>query len=242
MKKISNLVKTLLESPLPRSLVDNPPEVSYILSRRLTTLFGDSSITMNRLTGLARVHIRGVMGSGKSTFATALSQATGIPARLEPLADYKSLEKAYADPARYREQAQWEIFERLLDHERQTGLVDTTLEDNVFVFSKHYFGLSALQERMEARYLRALDEGEITRPQLTIFLEPEPEIIHTRIRLRRRLMEARVTLADIQHMSSLLRIDREQHYRPDDCLVVADSLVGSELVARIESRLYAHFV
>ena len=197
---------------------------------------------MNNLPNLARIHVRGVMGSGKSTFTTALSQATGIPARLESLADYKSLAKAYANPAHYREQVQWEIFERLLDHQRYTGIVDMTLEDNVFVFSKHYFGLSALQQRIEARYLRGLDTGEIARPQLTIFLEPEPEIIHTRIRLRRRPTEARVTLVDIQHMSRLLRIDREQHYRPGDCLVVADSLVGSELAARIESRLYAHFI
>ena len=198
---------------------------------------------MDHLTGAVRIHVRGVMGSGKSTFAADLAQASGIPVHFEPLENYQSLlEKAYRDPAQYREAAQRKIFAELLKHQAQQGIIDMTVEDNVFVFSKHYFRNSSVQSTLEAEYLGQLAAGTIQKPHLTIFLEPDPRTIHARIRLRRRPMEVAVSLADIQSMTRLLKLDRETNYRLGDYLVVQGQEPVADIWSRIEGRLYAQYV
>ena len=187
-----------------------------------------------------RIDIRGVLGSGKSTLMHALSERLSLPARPEPLAEYEYLACAYEEPEKYRETAQVDIFQRLLTYQRQTGILDMTVEDCLFVFTKYYLGEdSKVYKYLETLYTAEVGSNRLVRPALTIFLEPDPEVVHRRIRLRRRRMESSVTLKQVKGLTALLRADRETNYRSGDYVLVQDADVSRELYTRIEDLVYA---
>lgn len=188
-----------------------------------------------------RIHLRGVLGSGKTTLAELLAKHTNLPLNLEPTEKYELLAQAYKDPINYRYRAQIEIFEALVAHQQQAGIVETTLEDSVFVFSKHYLCAQEYQE-IEALYVRASYENAVSSPDITIFLEPDPELVFRRIQMRRRTMESGVTLETVKRLCSLLSQDREAHYLRKPHLVITNTLDPELTFYEIEAQIYSTFV
>lgn len=166
------------------------------------------------------IHVRGVMGSGKSTFSRLLAEKLNLPFNEEPLDRYSLIEKAYREPERYRFEAQKEIFGHLVPHVQKPGVVDMTLEDVVFVFSQYYLNENDFFY-MKSLYVNMM--RDIRKPDFTIYIKPKPETVFARIQKRRRPMECTVTLQDILEMSELLDQDFKESYPDGSYLVIENT-------------------
>jgi deoxyadenosine/deoxycytidine kinase len=150
--------------------------------------------TRLRNNGIRYISIEGNIGAGKTTVARLLAEETGARLFLEEVDDNPFIEKFYGDMTGYGFQAQ--IFFLLNRYRQQTEIAQQDLFSELMVadylFAKDTIYAHAVlgdDELVLYNRLHGLLEGRIVSPDLTVYLQADPEILLQRIRKRGRRYE-----------------------------------------------------
>lgn len=141
--------------------------------------------------------IAGNVGVGKTTLARALAEELAIALYEEPFEQNEFLERAYADPVRWRFESDKFFLEAAAEiHARCAGgggIQDRGIIENWEVFAHDHRAqgwLTAEQlAELEKIYIAA---RSLPAPDLCVYLRSSPELAHARLRERNREIEAAV--------------------------------------------------
>jgi deoxyadenosine/deoxycytidine kinase len=140
------------------------------------------------------IAIEGVIGVGKTTLATILSEKLGAKLQAEEVEENPFLEKFYCDMQGYAFQTQ--IFFLLSRYRQQVDLVQASLfEQKVvsdYIFAKDrifaYINLNDDELALYERLVKIL-ERDIAKPDVVIYLQASTDVLMERIRKRGRPYE-----------------------------------------------------
>jgi len=140
------------------------------------------------------IAIEGVIGVGKTTLATLMSDRLGAQLQLEEVEDNPFLEKFYADMRGYAFQTQ--IFFLLSRYRQQMELTQASLfQQKVvsdYIFAKDrifaYLNLNDDELALYERLVKILEE-DIAKPDIVVYLQASTEVLMERIRKRGRPYE-----------------------------------------------------
>jgi deoxyadenosine/deoxycytidine kinase len=140
------------------------------------------------------IAIEGVIGVGKTTLATLMSQRLGAQLQLEEVEDNPFLEKFYGDMRGYAFQTQ--IFFLLSRYRQQMELTQASLfQQKVvsdYIFAKDrifaYLNLNDDELALYERLVKILEE-DIARPDIVVYLQASTDVLMERIRKRGRPYE-----------------------------------------------------
>lgn len=140
------------------------------------------------------IAIEGVIGVGKTTLATLMSDRLGAQLQLEEVEDNPFLEKFYGDMRGYAFQTQ--IFFLLSRYRQQMELTQASLfQQKVvsdYIFAKDrifaYLNLNDDELALYERLVKILEE-DIARPDIVVYLQASTEVLMERIRKRGRPYE-----------------------------------------------------
>ena len=140
------------------------------------------------------IAIEGVIGVGKTTLATLMSDRLGAQLQLEEVEDNPFLEKFYADMRGYAFQTQ--IFFLLSRYRQQMELTQASLfQQRVvsdYIFAKDrifaYLNLNDDELALYERLVKILEE-DIAKPDIVVYLQASTEVLMERIRKRGRPYE-----------------------------------------------------
>jgi deoxyadenosine/deoxycytidine kinase len=140
------------------------------------------------------IAIEGVIGVGKTTLATLMSDRLGAQIQLEEVEDNPFLEKFYADMRGYAFQTQ--IFFLLSRYRQQMELTQASLfQQKVvsdYIFAKDrifaYLNLNDDELALYERLVKILEE-DIAKPDIVVYLQASTEVLMERIRKRGRPYE-----------------------------------------------------
>jgi deoxyguanosine kinase len=150
--------------------------------------------TLLSLTDLHYIAIEGVIGVGKTSLATMVSERLGARVVLEKFEENPFLEKFYKNPERYAFQTQ--IFFLLSRYRQQQELYQTDLFHQVvvsdYLFEKDkifaYLNLQDDELRLYETLITQLEKN-IPTPDLVVYLQSNVERLMSNIRRRRREIE-----------------------------------------------------
>ena len=177
------------------------------------------------------IGIAGMIGAGKSTLATALSQHLGIDAYFEPVADNEYLADFYKDTARYSFAMQVYLLNRRFQQHQEiiwrgrSAVQDRTIyEDSIFAKMLAKTGL--MDERDYRTYVQLFRNMSnfMCKPSVIVYLDVSPDSSAERIRMRSRDVESNIPLdylkalyegyqefiANISRTIPVIRIDYER--------------------------------
>jgi deoxyadenosine/deoxycytidine kinase len=140
------------------------------------------------------IAIEGVIGVGKTTLATLMSDRLGAQIQLEEVEDNPFLEKFYADMRGYAFQTQ--IFFLLSRYRQQMELTQASLfQQKVvsdYIFAKDrifaYLNLNDDELALYERLVKILEE-DIAKPDIVVYLQASTGVLMERIRKRGRPYE-----------------------------------------------------
>lgn len=147
------------------------------------------------------ISIAGIIGAGKSTLATALGTAIGLPVFYEPIADNEYLDDFYKDMKAYAFPLQIHLLNRRFRQQQEIVWSDagaiqdrSIYEDAVFARMLADDGL--MDERDYETYYSLFTTMSrfMQRPDVVIYLDVSPEESFRRIELRQRACESGMTL------------------------------------------------
>lgn len=153
------------------------------------------------------IGIAGIIGAGKTTLATELGKAIGLPVYYEPVADNEYLADFYNDMPRYSFPLQVYLLNRRFQQHQQIiwqgrgGVQDRTIyEDAVFARMLKDDGL--MEERDYRTYCSLFENMSnfMRRPNVVVHLDVSPEDSLERLRARGRACESGVTLDYLQKL------------------------------------------
>jgi deoxyadenosine/deoxycytidine kinase len=150
-----------------------------------------------RSSGIRYISIEGNIGAGKTTVARLLAEETGARLFLEEVDDNPFIEKFYDDMSGYAFQAQ--IFFLLNRYRQQTEISQQDLFSELMVadylFAKDTIYAHAVlgdDELVLYNRLQGLLEGRIVHPDLTVYLQADPDVLLQRIKKRGRRYEKNI--------------------------------------------------
>jgi len=140
------------------------------------------------------IAIEGVIGVGKTTLATLMSDRLGAQLQVEEVEENPFLEKFYGDMRGYAFQTQ--IFFLLSRYRQQMELTQASLfQQKVvsdYIFAKDrifaYLNLNDDELALYERLVKILEE-DIARPDIVVYLQASTEVLMERIRKRGRPYE-----------------------------------------------------
>jgi len=148
--------------------------------------------------GIRYIAIEGNIGAGKTTLARLFADESGAAFYQEGVEDNPFLVKYYQDPKGFAFQTQ--IFFLLSRYRQQTEVsqhdlfADLIVADYLFAKDR-IFAHVVLEDDELVLYNRLHDllQGKIARPDLVIYLQASPGVLHERIRRRGRSFEKGIT-------------------------------------------------
>ncbi len=147
--------------------------------------------------------VEGPIGVGKTALAMRLARWLGAETLLEQSGDNPFLERFYDDRAGYAFQTQlFFLFQRLRQVRElaQPGMFAQTVVSD-FMFSKDALfarmNLSDEEYQLYAQMYARL-APQLPQPDLVVWLQADPQVLHERIRRRAFAMEERITGAYLQ--------------------------------------------
>ena len=136
--------------------------------------------------------VEGNIGAGKSTLTTQLVDQLGARGMFEPVESNPYLNDFYQDPKRWALEMQYwlmarrfEMHEQAIQHIARTGqavIMDRSIYGDA-VFAKKNWIDGNIDDRGYKAYLqhRKLYVDRLLTPQITLYLDTDPEICHHRI-------------------------------------------------------------
>lgn len=154
------------------------------------------------------IAIAGIIGAGKTTLATALSQEMGLQLYKEPVEDNPYLEKFYEDQAQYAFPMQIYLLNRRFAQQQEivwsphAGAVQdrSIYEDGVFASMLHADGKISDLDFATYQSLFTNMANFMRRPTLIVFLDVSPAAAHERIQTRGRKCEETLPLAYLEKL------------------------------------------
>ena len=147
------------------------------------------------------IGIAGLIGAGKSTLATAISEHTSIPVYYEPVADNEYLADFYRDTKKYAFATQIYLLNRRFQQHQEIiwrgggAVQDRTIYEDA-IFAKTLVNLELMDERDYRTYLSLFKHMSnfMCRPNIIVYLDISPETSMARINERSRDVESGISL------------------------------------------------
>jgi len=182
-----------------------------------------------------------MIGAGKSTLATELGKALGLPVFYEEVIDNEYLTDFYKDMKKYSFPLQIHLLNKRFRQHQQIiwkgagGVQDRTIyEDRVF--AKMLKDMGFMEQREYTTYVELFSNlsNFMRKPNLIIFLDVSPGVSLTRIKTRARPMESDITLdyltplheaykmfiKDISKVIPVIRVDWNEFRSPQEMAVM----------------------
>ena len=147
------------------------------------------------------IGISGIIGAGKSTLATALGGALGLPVYYEPVQDNAYLEDFYTDMSKHAFPMQVYLLNKRFEQQQQIiwggkgGVQDRTIyEDSVF--ARMLCSSGHMSERDYDTYVSLFQHMSnfMKKPNIIVHLDLTPEEALRRINMRNRGCESGITI------------------------------------------------
>ena len=147
------------------------------------------------------IGIAGLIGAGKSTLATAISEHTSIPVYYEPVADNEYLADFYRDTKKYAFATQIYLLNRRFQQHQEIiwrgggAVQDRTIYEDA-IFAKTLVNLELMDDRDYRTYLSLFKHMSnfMCRPNMIVYLDISPETSMSRINERSRDVESGISL------------------------------------------------
>jgi deoxyadenosine kinase len=151
--------------------------------------------------GNAFIGIAGIIGSGKTTLATALGEHLGLDVHYEPVIDNEYLEDFYRETARYSFPMQIYLLNRRFQQHQEIiwrgrgGVQDRTIYEDA-IFAKTLRDMDLMDPRDYETYVNLFRNlsNFMCRPNAIVYLDVAPETSMERIRQRDRGCESGIDL------------------------------------------------
>jgi len=186
------------------------------------------------------ISLSGIIGSGKTTLATALAKVIRVPVYHESAQDSSLLAKFYEDMPGYAFLLQLDLLQHRVKQQQSIAWADsgcvqdrTIYEDAVFVHMLHKQGLlSNDQVKVYHDLFRAFSKSMV-RPSVIIHLDVSPEEALRRVRERNRPIESSLTLEYLSKLSAAYEeFLQRNRYGVHTLRIKWESYESVELVAR----------
>lgn len=178
------------------------------------------------------IAIEGAIGAGKSTLARILAERTGSRLVVEPDEENPFLARFYGDPRAHAFQTQ--LFYLLSRYQQQASISQGDLFSRGtvcdYLFAKdRIFAALTLDEQEFKLYDRiySMLDAQLPRPDLVVFLQARPEVLHERIRKRARTSESRIRTEYVNDLAAAYN-QFFFHYTETPLLVVSVSDIDFE--------------
>ncbi len=155
------------------------------------------------------IGIAGLIGAGKSTLATAISEHTSIPVYYEPVKDNEYLSDFYRDTKQYAFATQIYLLNRRFQQHQEIiwkgggAVQDRTIYEDA-IFAKTLVNLGLMDERDYRTYLSLFKNMSnfMCRPNIIVYLDISPETSMSRIKERSRDVESEISLDYLKMLQS----------------------------------------
>ena len=155
---------------------------------------------------ISYIAIEGVIGAGKTSIASMLSERLNAKLILENFEDNPFLEKFYINPQAYAFRTQMffllERFTQLQELHQKDLFQNYIISDYIFEKDKifAYLNLSDDELKIYEQVVQGLDKG-IVQPDLVVYLQSSVERLMTNIRSRNRMIENEITEEYIDNLN-----------------------------------------